>query len=52
MYFGGDGIFVPDKGEMLQYCTYPIALGMLGIGLLTVGTEGVSQLMPQMFAIQ
>lgn len=36
--------------KKIAVCTYPIALGVLGIGLLTVGTEGASQLMPQMFA--
>ncbi len=36
--------------KKIDVCTYPVALGMLAIGLLTAGTGGVSQLMPQMFA--
>lgn len=36
--------------KKINVCTYPVALGMLAIGLLTVGTGGGSQLMPQMFA--
>lgn len=36
--------------KKIDVCTYPVALGMLAIGLLTVGAGGVSQLMPQMFA--
>lgn len=36
--------------KKIGVCTYPVALGMLAVGLLTVGTGGVSQLMPQMFA--
>lgn len=35
--------------KKVDVCTYPVALGMLGIGLLMAGTGGVSQLMPQMF---
>lgn len=35
--------------KKVDVCTYPVALGMLGIGLLMVGTGGVSQLMPQSF---
>ena len=35
--------------KKIDVCTYPVALGMLGVGLLTVGTDGLSQLMPQMF---
>ena len=35
--------------KKVDVCTYPVALGMLGIGLRMAGTGGVSQLMPQMF---
>ena len=35
--------------KKVDVCTYPVALGMLGIGLLMAGTGGGSQLMPQMF---
>ena len=35
--------------KKIDVCTYQVALGMLGAGLLTVGMDGLSQLMPQMF---
>ena len=34
--------------KKIDVCTYQVVLGMLGAGLLTVGTDGLSQLMPQM----